>query len=67
MVIEDFGPELGYIPGPTNVVADTLSRLNWDNNNNTKQINYESFTGKSLDLAELFAGHTLSDDIYVKF
>ena len=55
MVIEDFGTELIYIPRPTNVVADTLSRLDLDENtnkNNNTNIN-DAFTEKSLESAKL--------------
>ena len=32
LVLEEFGPELNYIKGENNVVADALSRLDMDNN-----------------------------------
>ena len=38
MIIEDFGPELIYIPGPTNVVVDTLSQLERIDTNNKKNL-----------------------------
>ena len=67
MVIEDFGLELVYIPGPNNVVADTLSRLNIEdknNNNNKEEHINDSFEQKSMELADLFAGKPLSKDTY---
>ena len=30
LLIEEFGPELHYLPGKKNVVADCLSRLEYD-------------------------------------
>ena len=34
LTIEEFGPELIYIPGDKNIVADALSRLHIDNTTN---------------------------------
>ena len=39
LVLEEFGPEIVYIPGITNVVADAMSRLDYDNDVNTCYIN----------------------------
>ena len=64
MVIEDFGPELAYIPGPTNVIADAISRLDRTNTRKEKQTNCNSFTKKSLELADLFTDNTISEEIY---
>ena len=30
LVLEEYGPEIVYIPGVTNIVADGLSHLEWD-------------------------------------
>ena len=90
MVIEDFAPELIYIPGPNNVVADAISRLEQHDDKldlhtfllveeygmyafayylaNTKiqsQTNDDiSEKHHTVELADLFAGDKLSDDIY---
>ena len=64
MVIEDFGPELIYIPGPTNAVADAISGLVWTDNNQETQTKHEVFNKKALELADLFAGDTLSEVSY---
>ena len=32
LILEEFGPELKYIKGENNVVADTLSRLEMSDN-----------------------------------
>ena len=32
LLIEEFGPELIYVPGVNNAVADCLSRLEYNNN-----------------------------------
>ena len=34
LMIEEFGPELIYLPGVNNLVVDCLSRLKYDNNDN---------------------------------
>ena len=48
MVIEDFGPELIYIPGPTNAVADAISRLAQTTANKEMQTNWDFFAQKYL-------------------
>ena len=64
MVIEDFGPELIYIPGPTNAVADAISQLAQINNKKETQTNHDIFNIKSFELANLFAGNGLSEISY---
>ena len=39
LVLEEFGPEIVYIPGITNVVADAMSHLDYNNDVNTRCIN----------------------------
>ena len=65
MVIEDFGPEFIYIPGPTNIVADAMSRLSTNNQPESLQINGKHDTKNNLlELADLFAADPLPDDAY---
>ena len=39
LLLEEYGPEIVYIPGVTNIVADGLSRLEYDQSINTRTIN----------------------------
>ena len=39
LILEEYGPEIVYIPGVTNVVADAMSRLGYDTSVNTRIIN----------------------------
>jgi len=39
LILEEYGPEIVYIPGVTNIVADGLSRLEYDQSINTRTIN----------------------------
>ena len=65
MVIEDFGPEFIYVPGPTNIVADAMSRLPTNNQPKSDQINGSKNTkNRLLELADLFAAEPLPDDAY---
>ena len=50
LILEEFGPELIYIKGEHNLVADALSRL--------------EMTPQSLHMAEAFGIDTLPDDAY---
>ena len=52
LILEEYGPELLYIPGDKNIVADALSRLNFNKNSNvTDQLNMaENFNNLSNDL-----------------
>ena len=65
MVIEDFGPEFIYIPGPTNIVADAMSRLPTKTQSRSLQINGSDDTKNNLlELADIFAADPLPDDAY---
>ena len=55
LIIEEFGPELIYLKGEKNVVADALSRLSSLDNEKPSP---------TTDVAELFAGDKLPDDIF---
>ena len=60
MVIEDFGPELIYIPGPQNVVSEAISCVNTTNDPENTKINCDfSIENRLLELADLFAGNPL--------
>ena len=48
LLIEEYGPELHYLPGKSNVVADCLSRLPYDEIDG----NHESFALDESDIAE---------------
>ena len=43
LIIEEFGPELIYIPGQSNIVAKALSRLPIENDNQLDQNNIEEY------------------------
>ena len=65
MVIEDFGPEFIYVPGPKNVVANTMIQLDTTNDPDVTQINCDLLIENYLlELADLFAANNLTDDIY---
>ena len=65
MVIEDFGPEFIYVPGPKNVVAEAMSLLDNTNDPDNTKINcYFSIENHLLELANLFASDHIPDDIY---
>ena len=59
LLIEEFGPELIYFPGFNNVVADCLSRLEYDNNDNQT----DHFT---LDKEDVNA-YLLNDKLIMKY
>ena len=40
LILEEFGPELKYIKGENNVVADALSRLEFIDNQDILNISY---------------------------
>merc|ERR1712197_137322 len=40
LILEEYGPEIIYIKGETNIVADTLSRLEYDPGTNVREISY---------------------------
>jgi hypothetical protein len=48
LLLEEFGPDLCYIPGEHNIVADALSRLDITENKPYEQLSYE-------DICELYA------------
>ena len=65
MVIEDLRPEFIYVLGPTNIIADAMSRLNTNNQPKIKQINgNKTIENYLLELAALFATEPLPDKIY---
>ena len=39
LVLEEYGPDIVYMPGVTNIVADGLSCLDYDQSVNTRTIN----------------------------
>ena len=40
LILEEYGPSIIYIKGETNIVADTLSRLEYDPSTNVREILY---------------------------
>ena len=40
LILEEYGPEIIYIKGETNIVADTLSRLEYDPHTNVREVSY---------------------------
>ena len=40
LLLEEYGPEIIYIKGVDNTVADTLSRLDYDPSRNNRSLNY---------------------------
>ena len=40
LLLEEYGPEIIYIKGVDNTVADALSRLDYDPSRNTRSLNY---------------------------
>ena len=40
LVLEEYGPEIIYIKGKTNIVADTLSRLEYNSRKNVGEVLY---------------------------
>ena len=55
LILEEYGPEILYLPGHKNVVADALSRLNLKPSSQEAKV-----THTNLSMAELF-GQTKSD------
>ena len=51
LILEEFGPELKYIKGENNIVADALSRLEMSNNEDILNI-YELYGCDNRDLTE---------------
>ena len=50
LVLEEYGPEIIYIKGKTNIVADTLSRIQYNRDINTRDINVHA---KSIYMIKL--------------
>ena len=50
LVLEEYGPEIIYIKGETNIVADTLSRIQYNRDINTRDINVHA---KSIYMIKL--------------
>ena len=57
LILEEFGPELNYIKGEKNIVADALSRLNINSNNKIDKADKPDL----LNVAEMFA--STSDEL----
>ena len=39
LLLENYGPEIVYLPGHANVVADAISRLKFNDTNHSKHVN----------------------------
>ena len=63
LILEEFGPEIIYLPGKSNVVADALSRLN---SSSVEQEQTETFSNQAVRNAELFGQtkHDIAADCY---
>ena len=59
LLIEEFGPELHYLPGKKNVVADCLSRLEYDEDD----VSQDHFALENEDINE----YPLSYKIIMKY
>ena len=59
LLIEEFGPELHYLPGKKNVVADCLSRLEYDEDD----VSQDHFALEDEDINE----YPLSYKIIMKY
>ena len=53
LILEDFGPELKYIKGENNVVADALSRLEMSDNQEIPNIS-EIYGCNDADLPDIY-------------
>ena len=71
LILEEYGPQIVYIKGVDNIVADAISRLDYDEKINTRNINAHR---RNLSLAKLFNGYVSktknseafqTDDVYV--
>ena len=54
LLLEEYGPQIVYIKGVDNVVADASSRLDYDKKINTRNINAHV---RNMSLVELFNGY----------
>ena len=54
LILEEYGPQIVYIKGVDNIVADVISRLDYDESINTRNINVHE---RCLSLAKLFNGY----------
>ena len=59
LLLEEYGPEIIYIKGVDNTVADALSRLDYDPSRNTRSLNYNQCY---YHLAKSFSQYMLKHD-----
>ena len=57
LVLEEYGQEIVYIKGVTNIVADGLSRLEYDQSVNSRTINVHAKKTSSQMFAPLCRSH----------
>ena len=68
LILEEYGPEITYIKGITNTVADALSRLEYDPSQNVKDLSYnERYCYMAILLSHYMSKHgeESTDDMYV--
>ena len=56
LLLEEYGPEIVYIKGVDNIVADAISRLDYDEKINTRNINAHV---RNMSLIKLFNGYVM--------
>jgi hypothetical protein len=61
LILEEYSPELIYLPGKKNIVADALSRLDINNNEISSKTLSETL---AMDNAKLFGEDTLEQHIF---
>ena len=64
LILEEYDPKVFYVPGHENVVADAISRLEYDSEVNTRNINIHIRRKCFISLLNRYADKTARGEIH---